>query len=96
MDPALSLVFSSTDLAPRHSAAYPCFLRTTGYNSSMRPEQIKSLRERLQMTQEEFAKHVGLQTRGAVSKLESGAKTPTGPLARLLQVLADQQRSGSK
>jgi DNA-binding transcriptional regulator YiaG len=59
---------------------------------SMKPNQIRALREALKMTQEEFAARLGLQTRGAVSKLESGAKEPKGPLLALLRLLAEQKR----
>jgi transcriptional regulator with XRE-family HTH domain len=40
------------------------------------------------MTQEEFAARVGLKTRGAVSKLETGAKQAKGPLLAALRMLA--------
>ncbi len=58
----------------------------------MNPRDIRSLRERLQMTQEEFAAKLGLKTRGAVSKLENGAKEPKGPLLVLLQLLSDPKK----
>jgi transcriptional regulator with XRE-family HTH domain len=56
----------------------------------MRPEQIRALRERLKMTQEEFARRLGLETRGAVSRLESGSRAPTGPLLAFLLHLAEE------
>jgi DNA-binding transcriptional regulator YiaG len=56
----------------------------------MSPEQIRQLRERLKMTQEEFARRLGLETRGAVSRLESGSRQPTGPLLALLLLLSEQ------
>lgn len=56
----------------------------------MTPQQIRSLRERLKMTQEEFALRLGLKTRGAVSSLESGRWPPKGPLLRLLEELSEK------
>ena len=41
------------------------------------------------MTQEEFARRLGLATRGAVSRLETGSRQPTGPLLAFLRHLAE-------
>lgn len=56
----------------------------------MTPDQIRTLRERLKMTQAEFARRLGLETRGAVSRLESGSRKPAGPLLALLLLLSEQ------
>lgn len=62
----------------------------------MTPEQIRELRETLRMTQEEFARRLGLQTRGAISHLESGRKVPVGPTLAALNLLAEQVRKTRK
>jgi DNA-binding transcriptional regulator YiaG len=62
----------------------------------MKPNDIRALREALKMTQTEFAHHIGLETRGAVSRLESGGREPTGPLLRLLQLLREQAEKKSR
>lgn len=53
----------------------------------MTPKQIKSLRDRLQMDQSEFARRIGLETKGSVSRLETGTRSPVGPLLELLRLL---------
>lgn len=53
----------------------------------MTPAQIRSVRDTLQDTQAEFARRLGVHVT-RVSKLENGTVTPTGPLGRLLQLLA--------
>ncbi len=57
----------------------------------MTPDEIRTLRDALQMTQQEFAARLGLKTRGAVSKLEGGSMEPKGPLLQLLRLLSEQQ-----
>jgi DNA-binding transcriptional regulator YiaG len=54
----------------------------------MTPHQIKALRESRQMTQEEFARLLGLGHRASVSRLESGTRKATGTLLAFLQHLA--------
>lgn len=56
----------------------------------MTPKQIRQLRSTRQETQAEFADKLGLKTRGAVSKLESGAMVPQGPLLAALALLAEK------
>ncbi len=58
-----------------------------GYPVLMTPTQIKDLRGRLEMTQEEFARKLGLDHRASVSRLESGARDAAGPLLALLRLL---------
>ena len=53
-------------------------------------EEIRHLRERAQMSQAVFAKHLNL-TVGYISQLERGAKRPTGPALVLLNII---QRKG--
>jgi putative transcriptional regulator len=50
------------------------------------PAEIRSIRERAHMSQAVFARQIGVTT-GYVSKLESGAKHPTGPALVLLNVI---------
>lgn len=47
-------------------------------------ERVRAIREAMGVTQEDFAELLGLQTRGAVSLLESGRREPKGSLLRLL------------
>jgi DNA-binding transcriptional regulator YiaG len=54
----------------------------------MSPQTIKGLRQSLGLTQQQFAERLGLATKGAVSLLESGDREPTGPLVKLLEMLA--------
>jgi len=49
-------------------------------------EEIRALRERANMSQAVFARHLNL-TAGYVSQLERGAKRPTGPALALLDVI---------
>jgi DNA-binding transcriptional regulator YiaG len=53
----------------------------------MKPHDIKALRESLGMTQDDLARYLGLATKGAVSRMESGGRAPTGPVLRLLLIL---------
>ena len=55
-------------------------------------EQIKRLRERLGLTQHEFALLVGLQTRSAINQLEKGRRHPTGVLSRVLDLIDSDNR----
>jgi transcriptional regulator with XRE-family HTH domain len=54
----------------------------------MKPDQIRRLRERLGLTQAQFAERIGLQHKASVSRLESGTRTAKGPLLAALQMLA--------
>jgi putative transcriptional regulator len=49
-------------------------------------EEIRSLRERARMSQAVFARRLGVTT-GYISKLECGAKHPSGPALVLLNVI---------
>ncbi|HEY1612733.1 MAG TPA: helix-turn-helix domain-containing protein [Rhizomicrobium sp.] len=49
-------------------------------------DEIRSIRERANMSQAVFARQIGVTT-GYVSKLECGAKHPTGPALVLLNVI---------
>jgi len=60
-----------------HGAARPTVLT---------PEEIRSLRERANMSQAVFARLLNVTT-GYVSQLERGAKRPTGPALALLHVI---------
>lgn len=65
---------------------------STAILASMTPAEIRKLRADKKMTQDEFAKLLGLETRFAVSKLESGAREPKGPLLELLNMIRDQAK----
>ena len=58
----------------------------TPQNDAVSPGEIRSIRERAKMSQAVFARRIGVTT-GYVSKLESGAKRPTGPALVLLNVI---------
>lgn len=49
-------------------------------------DEIRTIRERARMSQAVFARQLGVTT-GYVSKLECGAKHPTGPALVLLNVI---------
>jgi putative transcriptional regulator len=63
--------------AHRHEAARPAVLT---------PKEIRTLRERANMSQAVFARLLNVTT-GYVSQLERGAKHPTGPALALLHVI---------
>lgn len=50
------------------------------------PKQIRSLRERANLSQAAFARYLNLTT-GYISQLERGAKQPKGPALALLNVI---------
>ena len=54
--------------------------------SPITAEQIRAMRERANMSQAVFARHLNL-TVGYVSQLERGAKRPTGAVLALLNVI---------
>jgi len=54
----------------------------------MTPRQIRQLRDRLGLDQTEFAKVLRI-TNVQVSRLENGARRPSGPLSVLLELLAE-------
>ena len=63
----------------------------------MAPERIKSLRQALSMTQQEFASLLGVRFKSVISRLESGERLPLGPLLPLLLLLeADPQKNSRK
>jgi putative transcriptional regulator len=56
----------------------------------MTTAEIRQIRERLNLTQVEFAKELGV-CQGTVSHWEKGIRTPTGPAVRLLRILASSR-----
>lgn len=58
----------------------------TAQTEPVSPAEIRSIRERANMSQAVFARQIGVTT-GYVSKLESGAKHPAGPALVLLNVI---------
>ncbi len=54
--------------------------------SPMRPEEIRALREREQVSQPVFASYLNVR-RDAVSKWERGEKRPDGPSLKLLNLV---------
>lgn len=63
---------------------------------AMTPSRILALREHLQMTQEEFARQLGLSHRSSVCLLEQGTRDPTGPVLRILEMLWQQEFATSE
>ncbi|MDQ3234333.1 MAG: helix-turn-helix transcriptional regulator [Pseudobdellovibrionaceae bacterium] len=53
----------------------------------MKPSEIKNIRERLNLTQEEFALSIGLASKNVISNLETGFRNPSGIVVRLLRLL---------
>ena len=51
------------------------------------PNRIKSLRAKLGLSQQELAEKLGVN-QATVSRIEAG-KTPSRPVARLLEIIAD-------
>lgn len=60
--------------------------------SSWPPDRIRQLRESRGLTQEQFAREVGV-TVGALNRWECGKRRPTGLSVRRLEELASLQRS---
>jgi putative transcriptional regulator len=58
----------------------------------MDPERIRNLRQRLQLTQEDFAHLIGV-TFSTVNRWENGKSTPNRIANRLLAGLERKQRS---
>ncbi len=56
---------------------------------NMTTAEIRQIRERLNLTQVEFARELGV-CQGTVSHWEKGIRTPTGPAVRLLRFLRAQ------
>jgi putative transcriptional regulator len=54
--------------------------------ATLRPAEIRALRERANMSQAVFARLLNVTT-GYVSQLERGVKRPTGPALALLNVI---------
>lgn len=52
-----------------------------------RPEQVKAVRERLGLTQAEFSHRFGFRL-DTLQQYEQGRRTPSGPAATLLRVIA--------
>lgn len=69
---------------------HPATLRNqkTNYTSSRAAVYIKSLREYHDLTQKELAEILGTNL-STLSKWESGARRPSGAVAKLLQVLVE-------
>ncbi len=47
-------------------------------------ERVKIIRSHMGLTQDEFARRIGMQTRSAVCQLEKGHREPKGALLLLL------------
>ena len=60
----------------------------------MDPLRIYRLRTRLGLSQSQFARLLGLKTKGAISHFEAGKHSPVGPLLNLLLLLeADPEKN---
>ena len=55
----------------------------------MTPKQIKALRNKLNETQEEFAKRVGVR-RATVSEWETGVKKPSPLAEKFLAIISEK------
>ena len=53
----------------------------------MTPQEIKSLRSRLGLTQEAFAKVMGVSRIATVSEWENGSRNPSGSAVKLMELL---------
>lgn len=60
----------------------------------MKPNEIKELRERLRLTQEEFGKLVGASSR-TVSNWENGSNIPESKLSRIAAIAEAPESSGN-
>lgn len=62
------------------------------------PEQIKRLRHHVDWTQAQLGEYLGYGTGATVrvSELENGKKSVSGPVGRLLDLLAEKHRFESK
>lgn len=71
--------------------------KQTMRGDNMTTAEIRQIRERLNLTQVEFARELGV-CQGTVSHWEKGIRTPTGPAVRLLRILAsaNDQKKRSK
>ena len=61
----------------------------TEEDKNMTPADIKALRQRLQLRQADLQALLGMRSCGALSLIESGANSISGPTAHLLQLLAE-------
>ena len=57
--------------------------------------EIKKIRERLNLTQVEFAERLGV-CQGTISLWERGERHPTGSAVRLMQLLCDAETVSKK
>ena len=63
----------------------------------MTPNQIKSLRIALGLSRNDFGERLGYEGSNVyetVEKLETGVKTPSGPVRKLLEILEKQSTKG--
>jgi transcriptional regulator with XRE-family HTH domain len=58
----------------------------------MKPEQLRRLRQKLGLTQEELALEVGV-ARNSVARWERGEMAISEPAARLIQRIADDRKA---
>jgi len=59
---------------------------------TMKPEEVKRIRERLQLTQGEFAKRVGVN-RVTVNRWESGVQAVSKFVANTIRAIAKEERA---
>lgn len=67
---------------------------TNGRERRMKPENIRALREQLQLTQEVFARILGVSF-ATVNRWENGKSIPSGDYARVLQTLGQLTEDSS-
>ena len=61
----------------------------------MTKDEFKQIRTQLGLTQEQLAREIGV-TLGAVQKWELGLRGISGPVARLLRMMSEQEAGGVK
>jgi len=65
----------------------------------MTPDQIKSLRNALGLSRNEFGERLGYEGSNVyetVEKLETGVKAPSGPVRKLLEIMSKQPDIGGE
>jgi predicted transcriptional regulator len=63
--------------------------------SDVTPNDVQRLRQRLQLTQRDLAKWLGV-TESSVSLWEAGKRRPRGPAHRLLRLIAELSQGGEE
>ncbi len=62
----------------------------------MTPAEIRSIREEMGLTQQEFAERLGLKTRGAIAHVEDGRRNPTPGAVVAMKMMIEEFRKKRK